>query len=71
MGGPDEFPNSTVATYSCNKGYALEGEPDRTCNLPSAGATDGVFDGIEPHCVRECLVINFICVSSLASGPAI
>ena len=51
-GGPDEFPDSTIATYSCNEGYFLEGEPDRTCRVP-AGTLDGTYDGEEPYCVRK------------------
>ena len=54
MGGPAEFPDTTVATYSCNTGYVLEGEPDRVCNVP-VGATTGEFGGVVPSCVRKFL----------------
>ena len=57
MGGPNEFPNSTIATYSCNEGYFLEGEPDRTCRVP-AGILDGTYDGEEPYCVRKSQVVR-------------
>ena len=54
MGGPDEFPDSTVATYSCNDGYVLEGETHRICNVVES-APAGEFDGVEPLCVRKSL----------------
>ena len=58
MGGPDEFPDTTVATYSCNDGYVLEGEPDRICNV-AVGAPAGEFDGVEPLCVRKFLSVIY------------
>ena len=56
IGGADEFPDSTVATYLCNNGYRLHGEPERTCSLPD-GALAGEFNGEEPRCVRKCLAL--------------
>ena len=58
MGGPAEFPDTTVATYSCNTGYVLEREPDRVCNVP-VGATTGEFGGVVPSCVRKLLPKRF------------
>ena len=52
MVGPDEFPDSTMATYSCNDGYFLQGEGGRTCYIP-VGALVGEFDGEEPLCIGK------------------
>ena len=60
VGGPDEYPNNTVATYSCNNGYVLEGEPERTCNIP-VDTPVGEFDGGEPLCVGMYVSLKLIC----------
>ncbi len=35
----------TTATYSCDRGYKLEGNKQRTCSY-------GVWSGSEPHCKK-------------------
>ena len=59
---PDsEGPNydlSTVATYTCNEGFALVGgDRMRTCEDVSNGSS-GEFDGTAPTCQGTCACIN-------------
>ena len=39
-----------IATYQCNTGFELIGEPTRTCIEINAGTTG--FNGVEPFCRR-------------------
>ena len=39
-----------TATYQCNTGFELIGEPTRTCIEINAGTAG--FDGVEPFCRR-------------------
>ena len=46
-GSPDSRPVDTVATYTCNPGYTLNGGTNRTCG------SDGVWSGSALTCQRE------------------
>ncbi|XP_062518035.1 sushi, von Willebrand factor type A, EGF and pentraxin domain-containing protein 1-like isoform X2 [Corticium candelabrum] len=46
-GGVSVSAYGTTATYSCDRGYKLEGNKQRTCSY-------GVWSGSEPHCKKEC-----------------
>lgn len=41
-----------IATYSCNEGYTLNGDENRTCDVDQ----DGMWSGTEPSCLRESLL---------------
>ena len=43
----------TVATYSCNTRFALQGEPSRTCTADDQSDTVGVWSGSTPFCERK------------------
>ena len=43
------FDLGTTATYSCNKGYYLEGEDVRTCVEDGSGV-NGIWSGSTPRC---------------------
>ena len=40
----DDRPVDTVATYTCNHGYTLNGGTTRTCR------SDGIWNGSDPTC---------------------
>ena len=41
----------SVATYSCDPGYALVGQTTRTCEDTNGGTvTTGTWSGTPPHC---------------------
>ena len=46
-----DFDQGTVATYTCNQGFNLQGESQKTC------LTNGTFSGTAPICtmIREYL----------------
>ena len=43
------FDFGTTATYSCNRGYYLEGEDVRTCVEDESGL-NGIWSGLTPRC---------------------
>ena len=46
----------SVATYSCDPGYALMGQTTRTCEDISGGTvTKGTWSGTEPSCSSQSL----------------
>ena len=57
-----DFPFSTMATYACNEGFALMGDPTSTCT--GDGTTvNGAFDIINsPSCEGECMCIPLCAV---------
>ncbi len=46
-GSTNSRPVDTVATYTCNTGYTLNGGTTRTCE------SDGVWSGSTPTCQRK------------------
>ncbi len=46
------FNLGTVATYSCDSGFALTGSEMRTCEV-NGGNRIGVWSSTEPSCVGE------------------
>ena len=48
----DPFIFGTVANYSCNRGFFLEGESTRFCN-GSGSSVKGVWNGTAPVCSCE------------------
>ncbi len=56
---PDNIPDynfNTVATYTCDDGFALElrgGNEMRTCVDAGGGSRIGRFDGMAPTCIRK------------------
>ncbi|XP_064387505.1 uncharacterized protein LOC135335846 isoform X3 [Halichondria panicea] len=56
----DNFPDGTVATYTCNSGYILiNGDSMRTCDV-QVGSGLGSFGGIEPECIPVCDELGMI-----------
>ncbi len=49
-GSTGSRPVDTVATYTCNTGYTLNGGSTRTCE---SGGSGGVWSGSAPVCERE------------------
>ncbi len=47
MGTASQRPVNTMATYTCNPGYTLNGGSTRTCG------SDGVWSGSTPTCQRK------------------
>ncbi len=47
MGTTSQRPEDTVATYTCNPGYTLNGDTTRTCG------SDGMWSGSPPVCHRK------------------
>ncbi|XP_064386375.1 sushi, von Willebrand factor type A, EGF and pentraxin domain-containing protein 1-like isoform X2 [Halichondria panicea] len=47
-GSPGSRPVDTVATYTCNPGYTLNGDTTRTCG------SDGLWSGSAPVCQPDC-----------------
>ena len=45
----------SVATYSCDRGYTLDGNTSRICQ------SNGQWSGPQPSCVGECLCNNKFC----------
>ena len=60
---PDNRPVATMATYTCNPNYTLNGGSIRTCG------SDGVWSGSPPMCQGIGLVHVYL-VSSLMLSPA-
>ena len=52
--GTAPFSYNTVATYSCNPGFSLQGSPTRTCTGDGT-SVDGMFDGTAPSCARKLM----------------
>ena len=48
---PDNRPVDTVATYSCDTGYTLNGGSTRTCQ------SDGTWSGSVPTCEGEYMLV--------------
>ncbi len=46
-GSTNSRPVSTVATYTCNPGFTLDGGTTRTCG------SDGQWNGSAPVCLRK------------------
>ena len=49
MGTASPRPVNTVATYTCDTGFTLNGDTTRTCG------SDGVWSGSYPTCQRELM----------------
>ena len=52
--GTAPFSYNTVATYSCDPGFSLQGSPTRTCTGDGT-SVDGMFDGTAPSCARKLM----------------
>ncbi len=50
-GSTDSRPVNTVATYTCDTGYTLNGGSTRTCG------SDGVWSGLAPTCQRKIYTV--------------
>ena len=46
----------SVATYSCDNGYMLIGDPTRQCQV------DGSWSRVEPVCKRKFLHLNYFSI---------
>ena len=44
------FEPGSIATYTCNSGYSLSGQPKRECQ------NDGEWDGDAPTCIRKSIL---------------
>ena len=60
-GSSDSRPVDTVATYTCNPGYTLNGYTTRTCG------SDGVWSGDTPMCQRKWNELCTVCLFSVLS----
>ncbi len=45
---PDPYPYGTAATYSCNPGFYLQGDPSRVCE---GSSVSGTWRGVAPVCM--------------------
>ena len=58
-----DFEIGTVATHSCNTGFALVGDTTRTCMDDDQADIVGVWSGSAPTCERKdfafCLLYTF------------
>ena len=52
--GTAPFSFNTVATYSCDPGFILQGSPTRTCTGDGT-SVNGMFDGTAPSCARKLM----------------
>ena len=59
MGTASLKPVNTVATFTCNTGYTLNGGTTRAC------VSGGVWSGSGPVCQRKCLNLYSLFVDSL------
>ena len=48
-----EFAIGTVATHTCNAGFALVGDMTRTCMYDDQANVEGVWSGSAPTCERN------------------
>ena len=48
----DSYPFKSMATYSCDTGFALIGNNTRTCT-GGGNSTTGAFNGVAPACQGE------------------
>ena len=53
--GTAPFPVGTIAIYSCDSGYRLEGESVRLCEQ---NGTVVNWNGTAACCIRECVVLS-------------
>ena len=60
-GSTDNRPVNTVATYTCNTGYTLNGGTTRTCG------SDGVWSGSTPTCQRKWNGLCTVCLLRVSS----
>ena len=51
---------NTVATYTCDTGYILNGDTTRTCG------SDGVWSGFSPNCLRKWNELCTVCLLSVS-----
>ena len=51
----------SIATYTCDVGYELNGDPTRTCQ------SSGEWSGVEPHCIRKLSLAFSTCPSRVKS----
>ena len=58
--GTAPFSFNTVAVYSCDPGFSLQGSATRTCTGDGT-SVDGMFDGSAPSCARK-LMAGYECV---------
>ena len=59
MGTAGLRPVATVATYTCDTGYTLNGGTTRTCG------SDGVWSGFAPSCQRKWNKLCTVCLYHL------
>ncbi len=60
-GSTNSRPVDTVATYTCNPGYTLNGGTTRTCG------SDEVWSGLAPTCQRKWNGLCTVCLLSVSS----
>ena len=60
-GSPDSRPVDTVATYTCDTGYTLNGDSTRTCR------SDRLWSGSAPTCQRKWNGLCTVCLLSVSS----
>ena len=60
-GSTNSRPVNTVATYTCNPGYTLNGGTTRTCG------SDGVWSGPAIDCQRKWNGLCTVCLLSVSS----
>ncbi len=61
-GSTDSRPVGTVATHTCDTGYAIiDGSTTRTCG------SDGVWSGLAPTCQRKWNGLCTVCLLSVSS----
>ena len=53
-----QFEIGTIATHSCNVGYALVGGSTRPCMDHDQADIFGVWSGTAPTCERKCCLID-------------
>ena len=54
-----EFNIGTVATHTCDAGFALVGDMTRSCEDDDQAAIIGVWSGSAPTCERNQFVVEF------------
>ena len=49
------FDFETTATFTCNEGFFIEGEPTRSC-AGDGSSINGMWNGASPFCAGMCAV---------------
>ena len=60
-GSTNSRPVDTVATYTCDTGFTLDGDTTRTCR------SDGMWSGLATLCLREWNGLCTVCLLSVSS----